>query len=231
MADPTADTLQNLNQEILTWTRLQVPKDLELDTEWAGLVQPLIRASGHEGSRWAKTPAFRHDSSGWKTTLDRREFIASPSAQLYQENLKSRGKIHVSSHETFSRRIVHIDALLKSYVLFFWIYFSAPAFVKRPEELMVRIFVTKNVNFIFLQRCEPPTPNLLHGQEAQLMLWPHFWRNAEATEYRHRGKYTRSGNPIFGGRTLLERFGDLLDKVGPMKWKKDFVDLKPITYV
>ncbi|KAJ5187635.1 hypothetical protein N7449_010629 [Penicillium cf. viridicatum] len=31
-----------------------------------------------------------------------------------------------SSHETFSRRIVHLDALLKSYVQLFWIYFPAP---------------------------------------------------------------------------------------------------------
>ncbi|KAJ5187634.1 hypothetical protein N7449_010628 [Penicillium cf. viridicatum] len=51
MTDPTTDRSPDLDQEILIWTKLQVPKDLELDTEWAGLFQPLIRAPGHEGSR------------------------------------------------------------------------------------------------------------------------------------------------------------------------------------
>lgn len=54
MADPTTDRSPDLDQEILIWAKLQVPKDLELDTEWAGLFQPLIRASGHEGSGWAR---------------------------------------------------------------------------------------------------------------------------------------------------------------------------------
>lgn len=136
MADPTTDRSPDLDQEILIWAKLQVPKDLELDTEWAGLFQPLIRASGHEGSGWARLQSpdmillVTGDScikrasantyhKGWKSTLDQREFTASPSAQLYQENLKSKGIVHVSSHETFSRRIVYLDALLKSYVQLF----------------------------------------------------------------------------------------------------------------
>jgi hypothetical protein len=47
-------TSQDLDREILIWTKLQVPKDLELDIEWAGLFLPLIRAPGHEGSGWAR---------------------------------------------------------------------------------------------------------------------------------------------------------------------------------
>lgn len=96
---------------------------------------------------------------------------------------------------------------------------------------MVRIFVTRDVNFIFLQKLWATHIELVHGQEAQLMLWPHFWRNAEAAEYRHWGKYSMTGNPIVGGRTLLERFGELLEEVGPMEWREEFVDFKPITYV
>jgi hypothetical protein len=56
MADPTADRLpvgDLNNRAILIWTELQVPKDLELDTEWAGYFQPLICAPGHKGSGWA----------------------------------------------------------------------------------------------------------------------------------------------------------------------------------
>lgn len=71
----------------------------------------------------------------------------------------------------------------------------------------------------------------VHGQEAQLMLWPHFWRNAEAAEYRHRGKYSRTGNPVVGNRTLLERFSEHLEEVGPMGWREEYVDFKPVTHV
>jgi hypothetical protein len=71
----------------------------------------------------------------------------------------------------------------------------------------------------------------VHGQEAQLMLWPHFWRDAEAAEYRHVGKYSTRGYPIVGGRTLLEKLGDNLEKVGSIEWKDEFIDFKPITGV
>lgn len=54
--DPTIDrTSDDLNdQAIMIWTKLQVTKDQELDTEWAGYFQPLIRAPGHERSGWAR---------------------------------------------------------------------------------------------------------------------------------------------------------------------------------
>lgn len=42
------------DREILTWTEFQVPKDLELDTEWSGYFEPLARAPGHAGSAWAR---------------------------------------------------------------------------------------------------------------------------------------------------------------------------------
>ncbi|KAJ5873048.1 uncharacterized protein N7529_005401 [Penicillium soppii] len=64
-----------------------------------------------------------------------------------------------------------------------------------------------------------------------LKLWPHFWRNAEAAEYIYLRKSTGTGNPIAGGRTLLERFGQRLEKVGPIGCREEFVDCKIIAYV
>jgi hypothetical protein len=70
---------------------------------------------------------------------------------------------------------------------------------------------------------------LVHGQEAQLMLWPHFWTDAESAEYRHVGKYSNSGYLMCDARTLLEKFGDKLESVGALEWKEEFCDFKPIT--
>ncbi|KAJ5517931.1 Dimeric alpha-beta barrel [Penicillium expansum] len=68
----------------------------------------------------------------------------------------------------------------------------------------------------------------VHGQEVQLMLWPHFWRNAESSEYMHVGKHTRHGELIVGARTLREHHIDKLENVGAMEWKEEFVDFTPI---
>ena len=57
LGDYTIDRSQvdDLNdQAILIWTEFQVSKGLELDTEWAGHFQPLLRAPGHEGSGYAR---------------------------------------------------------------------------------------------------------------------------------------------------------------------------------
>jgi hypothetical protein len=176
--------------------------------------------------------------------LDQREFIASPSAQVYHENLKSRGIVDESSHETFSRRFEYLDALLKSYVQLFWIYFPAPV----TETQKAQILKIKPIRGPAVLKNFTNDPNAsrenhvpakmwathtesVDGQEAQLMLWPHFWRNAELAEIRHLGKYTRSGNRIIGARTLQERFCDHLEEVGPISWREEFVDFKPINDV
>lgn len=57
LGDDTIDRSQvdDLNdQAILIWTEFQVSKGLELDTEWAGNFQPLLRAPGHEGSGYVR---------------------------------------------------------------------------------------------------------------------------------------------------------------------------------
>lgn len=51
------------------------------------------------------------------------------------------------------------------------------------------------------------------------MLWPHFWQDAQKAEWRF--KSTGSG-------TVMERFIENLDKVGPMEWKDEFVEFKTL---
>jgi hypothetical protein len=261
MAEPTAVGSQDPDQEILIWTKLQVPKDLELDIEWDGLFLPLIRAPGHVGSGWTrlqnpdtillvtgelwikcvklfKLIGFQE----WERTLNQREFIASPSAQLYHENLKSQGIIHVSSNETFSSRFHYLDALLNSYVQLFWVYFAVPVTETQKAQLlkikpirgpaMLKNFLSnydRSPEYNYPIKMWATHTESVDGQEAQLMLWPHFWKNAERAEHRHFGKFARSGNPIVGGRTLQDIFCEKLEKVGPISWTEEFVSFKTIT--
>jgi hypothetical protein len=67
------------------------------------------------------------------------------------------------------------------------------------------------------------------GQEAQLMLWPHFWKNAERAEIQYIKRYTMSDDSTIIGRTLQEIFCEKLERVGPMSWTEELVSFKTIT--
>ncbi|KAJ5367211.1 hypothetical protein N7541_001152 [Penicillium brevicompactum] len=243
MSATMAVGLQDPEGAILMWTKLQVPKDLELNIEWDGLFLPLIQAPGHSGSGWAR---FENSDTillvtEWKRTLDQRGFIASPSAQLYHEDLKSKGIVHVSSHETRSSRFIFFDPLMKSYLQFFWIYFTAPV----TEAQLIQISKIKSIRGVailknFTNDLEKSRDYLhpikmwanhiefVDGQEAQLLLWPHFWKSAELAEIRHAGKYVMSGDKRFGSGSRQERVCENLDKLEPMSWKEHFLSFRRI---
>ena len=126
-------------------------------------------------------------------------------------------------------------------VQLFWIYFPAPVTETQKAQILkinpirgpaaLKNFTNdpnaSRENHVPAKMWATDTESV-DGQEAQLMLWPHFWRNAELAEIRHLGKYTMSGNRIIGARTLQERFCDHLEEVRPISWREDFVDFKPI---
>ncbi|KAJ5197156.1 Dimeric alpha-beta barrel [Penicillium cf. viridicatum] len=254
LGDLTIDRSQvdDLNhQAILIWTEFQVSKGLELDIEWAGHFQPLLRAPGHEGSGYARVQK-RPDTillvTAWERASDMRAFTASPSAQLYRENLEARGIRAMSSRKTFSRRSSDyvgprwFDALTRSYVELFWIYFSTPVTDTQKTRISDSIGIREPPVGIGgvrhgVKRLQTRWPlkiwaigtEHVHGQEAQLMLWPHFWTDAESAEYRHVGKYSNSGHLRWHARTLLEKFGDELESLGALEWKEEFCDFKLIT--
>lgn len=168
-----------------------------------------------------------------------REFTASPSAQLYQESLEARGIIATSSRKTVSHRSSDyvgphwFDALTCSYVELFWLYFSTPVTDALKTQISDSIGIREPAVGIGglrhgLKRHQTRWPlkiwaigtEHVHGQEAQLMLWPHFWTDAESAEYRHLG---------YNARTLLDMFGDTLESLGALEWKEEFCDFKPIT--
>jgi hypothetical protein len=135
--------------------------------------------------------------------------------------------VHVSSHETPSRRFKYLKPLLESYVQLFWIYFPVPV----TETQMAQLSKIKSIRGPallknFTNDAEASYQNLypvkmwathtesVDGQEAQLLLWPHFWKSAERAEHRHKGKQ--------------ERFCANMEKVGPMGWTEEFLSFKTI---
>ncbi|KAJ5119171.1 Dimeric alpha-beta barrel [Penicillium atrosanguineum] len=244
------------DEAILIWAELQVPEDPELEPYF----QALLQVPGHEGSGWGRVQerpgtiifcaSTRHHvrpptsyRKAWERTSSMREFTASPSAQLYRENLESGGITHIYSRETRSRRYYWIRAFLESYVQLFWVYYPTPITIALEAQISQLKGIREPARSINGQDYRDEKRQLhyplklwaydfefVHGQEAQLMLWPHFWRDADAAEYRHVGKYTTTGHSAVGGRTLLERLGDNLEKVGSIEWKEEFIDFKPITF-
>jgi hypothetical protein len=63
------------------------------------------------------------------------------------------------------------------------------------------------------------------------MLWPHFWWNAEKAKFRYT---TISCSPYIvevENRTRMEDFSAKLEELGPLDWKEDICDFKPLHLV
>jgi hypothetical protein len=126
----------------------------------------------------------------------------------------------------------------------FWVYFAVPVTETQKDEILkikaIRgVAVLKNFTNDLEASRENHWPVKLwanntesvDGQEAQLMLWPHFWKDAKRAEFQYIKRYTRSDDSTIIGRTLQEIFCEKLDKVGPMSWTEEFLSFKPITDV
>lgn len=130
---------------------------------------------------------------------------------------------------------------MKSYLQLFWIYFTAPV----TEAQLIQVSKIKSIRGVailknFTNDLEKSRDYLcpikmwakhiecVDGQEAQLLLWPHFWKSAELAEIRHAGKYVMSGDKRFGSGSRQERFCENLDKLEPMSWKEHFLSFRRI---
>lgn len=164
-----------------------------------------------------------------------REFEGSPSAQLFWENLATRGIFRQASHETVYRSN-WFSVLEGSFVQLFWVYFPAPV----DEAQMARIEKLRGIRPTAMGFSVPRSEirqihvpgkiwanqtEVFSDQEAQLMLWPHFWRNEEKAEYRNfRTSLFAPGSStmIIGSQTVMEEFARKLEETGPIGWKEEF---------
>lgn len=166
--------------------------------------------------------------SVWYTTSEFRDFATSPSAQLYRESLASDGIVLLAFHETFYGREGWFDVLSQSFVpsfiQLFWVYFSAPmtqgqlAQVSklrgiRPPVMGFSIPQSQLRQICLSVKLWATQTEYLHGQKVQLLIWPHFWRDEKAAEWRF-----CTGNQ----ETVMERFSRCLEEVHPLEWKEEF---------
>jgi hypothetical protein len=167
----------------------------------------------------------------WYTTSELRDFMASPSAQLYRESLASGAIVPVVSFETIYGGARWFNSLARSFTQLFWVYFPAPMTQAQQAEISNLRGIRPPIMGFSIpqsqlkQRHDPvqlwvTQTEYLHGQEAQLMLWPHFWRDAEKAEFRFLGT---------GYGTVMERFIEELEGVVPIEWKEEFYEFKRLS--
>ncbi|KAJ9208805.1 hypothetical protein DTO021D3_22 [Paecilomyces variotii] len=202
--------------KIVVWTKLQVPPGEELDS----YCQPLLHAVGHESTVWAReqgNPDIVMLATLWYTTSELRDFMASPSAQLYRESLANASIVPLISWETIHGYGSWFGPLSRSFTQLFWVYFPAPMTQAQQAEISSLRGIRPPVMGFSIPQSQLRQRHLpvqlwatqteyLHGQEAQLMLWPHFWRDAEKAEWRFSGTGTYWGSPT-------ERFIENLENV------------------
>ncbi|KAI9039701.1 cytochrome P450 [Aspergillus affinis] len=224
--------------EIVVWTELDVPQGEELDSaQWTRYFEPMIQAPGYENSAWARIkqrPNMIMLVTLWKSTSALREFTASPSAQLYRESLAARAIIPMAYHEVVIYGILNwFGALSRSYVQLFWVYFPAPVTDDQRKRVSKMPGICPPAMGPGVPRSRLPQTRLpqqlwttptdwRHGQEVELMFWPHFWQNEEKAEFRHTPTSIVVDHRIVGTRTRMEEFSAELEAVGPVEWKEDF---------
>lgn len=156
--------------------------------------------------------------------------MASPSAQLYAETLASAAIVPLNSYETIYGEARWFRSLSRSFTQLFRVYFPAPVTPARQAEISrLRGMRPPALGFSIpqsqsLQTCRPVQlwvnqTQDLYGREAQLVLWLHFWRDAEKAEWRFLSKGTQS---------TMEEFIEDLEKVGPMEWREEFYVFKTL---
>ncbi|KAJ5937346.1 hypothetical protein N7454_004646 [Penicillium verhagenii] len=226
------DIINNVGDwEILVWDELQVPPNMESDTDqWIGDFQPLVEIAGHWKCHWAR-PRERPDTvlllTLWRQMSKLREFEDSPDAQLFWENLASKGILRLASHETVYRSnwVYGLDG---PFIQLFWVYFPASLDENQLAEITeFRGIHPPALGFSIprkdwkVTRCNAKIwankTKIVNGQETQLMLWPHFWVSEEKAEYQN----LRLGRNI-SSRTVRDKFFSHLEDLKPVTWKEEF---------
>lgn len=156
-----------------------------------------------------------------------REFEDSPDAQLFWENLASKGILRLASHDTVYRGN-WVNCLDVSFIQLFWVYFPTSL----DEDQLAEITESKGIHppamgfsvprkDWFVARASAKIwankTKIVNGQETQLMLWPHFWKNEEKAEYRN----IQLGRNI-SSWTVRDRFISELEDLKPVTWKEEF---------
>ncbi|KAJ5485570.1 hypothetical protein N7539_005558 [Penicillium diatomitis] len=222
---------------IVVWTELQVPIGLESDQQrWIGYFEPLVHAIGHHETAWARLRVNKDRvilGTWWQGGSPAyRAFQNSPSAQLFRETLADDGITFLTSYETAFRGGHWFDLVPRYFVTIFWVYFKAPVTEAQKREVGngdgIRPPAILRPRPNELLSPKPPVQlwalhnEYLHGEEVHSLLWPHFWRDEEASLFRHVKFWTGTGE------TYLETFHRFLRDTGAMEVKEDYCEFKKL---
>ncbi|KAF3392844.1 hypothetical protein F1880_008886 [Penicillium rolfsii] len=224
---------------ILVWTELRVPIGHESDQQrWVEYFQPLVQAAGHRKSMWARLRVSSENmilGTRWSHSLAYREFESSPSAQLFREQLANDGITFLACHEFHDDWHDWFQSLLPSnFIHLFWVYFKVPVTEEQKQRLRKGAGIRPPAILRPKpgERLQPRLPvklwadrtEYLHGEEVQLLLWPHIWRDEEAARWR----LIKSRHINSFGETKVDWFHGFLRDIGSMEVKEDCCHFKEL---
>ncbi|PYH81856.1 hypothetical protein BO82DRAFT_432247 [Aspergillus uvarum CBS 121591] len=219
------------NPQLITWTRFQLASSSQPDTNaWASYFQPLVHDVGHCQTVWGRVKKSARPEvlvvTLWWTASEYKDFKSSPTAQLYHETLATSGIVLLATRETVysgaSPPWFHL--LQKGYIQLISVDFPAP--VDEPQRAQIqklRGYRPPALRF----HAQPDEWDAMRGpvivwaaqtewrdgQEVQLMLWPHFWRDAD-----------RAGRRLVA--SVRERFGRQLEQFRSVEWQEEFLEFE-----
>jgi hypothetical protein len=164
----------------------------------------------------------------WSDSLACREFESSPSAQLFREQLANDGITFLACHEFPDDWHHWFQSLLpRRFIHIFWVYFKVPVTEEQKQRVGKSVGIRPPVvlNLQPNQRLQPRLPvklwanrtEYLHGEEVQLLLWPHIWRDEEAALWR----LIKSRHINSFAETNVDRFHGSLRDISSMEFKED----------
>lgn len=75
---------------------------------------------------------------------------------------------------------------------------------------------------------------VVNNQEAQLLLWPHFWVNEEKAKFQNAGTFLMAPGStclVIGRQTNMQEFVAILEEMGPIRWKEEFYKFTPLKLI
>lgn len=120
--------------------------------------------------------------------------------------------------------------LLPGYFIhIFWVYFQVPVTQEQKDRILKSVGIRPPVN-LSIPRNQSRQPRLpvklwatrteyLYGQEVQLLLWPHIWKDEKVADYRYN---------TFNRETNLNRFHEFLRDVGSIEFKEDYCQFQEL---
>ncbi|KAJ5900893.1 uncharacterized protein N7473_004963 [Penicillium subrubescens] len=208
MALPDSGSMQSVSEDpsdsskpTIIWTELRVPIGHESDKQrWVEYFQPLVHATGHKQSIWAR--------------------LHFNPERIFREQLASDGITFLIYYEFPGYSQLWFHLLPRRFIYIFWVYFKVLVSEEQKQRVVKRggirppaVLQPRLPVQLWATRTE-----YLHSEEVQLLLWLHIWRDEEAASWR----LIKSRHINSLGETQVDSFHGFLRDIGSMEFKEDY---------